>query len=109
MARALDVNVVIPPPLRPLFDGRREVSLGVPGQSSVGDVLETLLTLYPRLRQHLAGDRPATGGFYVHLALDSHALEELAAGGTGLSTGRRLHLFLLSRPPAAGAPPAREG
>jgi hypothetical protein len=99
VARALDVNVVIPPPLRPLFEGRREVSLGVPGHAGVGDVLETLLSLYPRLRQHLAGDRPATGGSYVHLALDSHSLEELALGGTGLSTGRRLHLFLLSRPP----------
>ncbi|MFY0580030.1 hypothetical protein ACN28S_42460 [Cystobacter fuscus] len=66
MARALDVNVVIPPPLRPLFEGRREVSLGVPGHAGVGDVLETLLSLYPRLRQHLAGDRPATGGSYVH-------------------------------------------
>ena len=102
MARTLDVNVVIPPPLRPLFEGRREVILGVPSHAGVGEILETLLSLYPRLRQHLAGDRPATGGFYVHLALDAPALEDLSSGGTGLSAGRRLHLFLLSRPPPGG-------
>ncbi|MET0404218.1 MAG: hypothetical protein ABW123_17530 [Cystobacter sp.] len=103
MARALDVNVLIPPPLRPLFNGRREVNLGMPANAGVGEVFETLLSLYPRLAQHLAGDAPARGGSYVHLALEAPALAELAAGGTGLSSGRRLHLFLLSRPPATAS------
>jgi hypothetical protein len=98
LARALDVTVVVPPPLRSLFEGRREITLGVPSTSGVGDVVEVLLSLYPRLGQHLAGDRRPTGGFYVHLALTAHALEELAAGGTGLSSGGRLLLFVLSRP-----------
>jgi hypothetical protein len=108
VARALDVNVLIPPPLRPLFNGRREVSLGMPAHSGVGEVFETLLSLYPRLGQHLAGDAPATGGSYVHLALEAPALAELAAGGSGLSTRRTLHLFLLSRPPST-APVRAEG
>lgn len=98
MARALDVTVVVPPSLRPLFEGRREVTLGVPASTTVGEILETLLRLYPRLRQHFAGDTPVTGGLFVQLALDEASLEELASGGTGLSTGGRLILFSLSRP-----------
>jgi hypothetical protein len=98
LARALDILVVVPPPLRPVFEGRQEVSLGVPATSGVGDVLEVLLSLYPRLRPWLAGDMPATGGRYVQLALDERALAELASGGTGLSLGGRLVLFVLSRP-----------
>ncbi|PTL77949.1 hypothetical protein [Vitiosangium sp. GDMCC 1.1324] len=98
MARALDVTVVVPPPLRALFEGRREVTLGVPSTTTVGEILETLLRLYPRLSQHFAGDQPVSGGFYVQLALDEPSLKELASGGTGLSTGGRLVLFCLSRP-----------
>ncbi len=104
MARALDVTVVLAPPLRPFFEGRRELSLGLPADAGVGEVFEALLTLYPRARLLLAGDAPATGGHCVHLALDAHAFAELAAGGTGLSTGRRLVLFRLSRPPSPGVP-----
>ncbi|MGZ3458032.1 MAG: MoaD/ThiS family protein [Archangium sp.] len=106
MAQALDVTVVVPPPLRALFEGRREVTLGVPGETTVAEVWETLLKLYPRLRQHFAGDQPVTGGFYVQLALDEHSLAELASGGTGLSTGGRLYLFCLSRPSPGGRPGA---
>ncbi len=101
MARALDVTVVVPPPLRIAVDGRMEVNLGVPANAGVGEVLETLFTLYPRLRLFLAGDRPATGGVCFQLALDEHSSHELAMGGTGLSAGRRLYLFSLSRPPAS--------
>jgi len=74
----------------------------------VGDVMEVLLSLYPRLWRHLAGDLLATGGFYVHLGLHEHSLEDLASGGTGLSTGRRLLLFVLSRPPP-GIPTGASG
>ena len=104
MARALDVTVVLAPPLRAFFEGRRELSLGLPAEAGVGEVLEALLTLYPRARQLLAGDAPATGGHYVQLGLDAHALAELASGGTGLSSGRKLLLFRLSRP-SPGPPP----
>jgi hypothetical protein len=93
-----DVNVVVAPSLRPAFEGRREISLGVPALSSVGDVLETLLKLYPKARLLLAGDRRASGQ-YLHVALDEHATQELARGGGGLSSGQRLYLFALSRPP----------
>jgi hypothetical protein len=98
--------VVVAPSLRPVFEGRGEVSLGVPALATVGDVLETLFKLYPRARLMLAGDR-RTVGQYLHVALDEHASLELARGGGGLSSGQRLYLFALSCPP--GNPPGLEG
>lgn len=102
MARTLDIIVVVPPPFRPIFEGRREVSLSMPATAGVGEVVEALLSLYPRMSQHLAGDRPARGGQFLQLALDEDSARELAGGGTGLSAGRRLVLFSLSRPSPGG-------
>lgn len=107
MARTFDVQVVVAPALRPAFEGRREIRLGVPSAASVGDVLETLLRLYPKTRLLLAGDRRLSGR-YLHVALDEHASYELAQGGGGLSAGQRLYLFALSRPPP-GRQPGLEG
>ncbi|MBF5044482.1 MoaD/ThiS family protein [Aggregicoccus sp. 17bor-14] len=91
MARPLDIVIVIPPALRPLFEGRREVSLGMPAGSGVVDVIATLLALYPRLQGQLASDREARR--HVVLALEEAAARELARGGTGLESGGRLYLF----------------
>ncbi|XXF76387.1 hypothetical protein P2318_25515 [Myxococcaceae bacterium GXIMD 01537] len=107
MARTLDVTVVVAPALRAAFEGRREISLGVPAPSGVGDVLETLLRLYPRARGLLAGEG-GQGGRYLHVALDEHSTRELARGGGGLSAGQRLYLFALSRP-SPGGRAGREG
>ena len=105
MSKPLDVTVVVPPLLRALFEGRRELRLGVPEEAGVGEVLEALLSLYPRLSQCLAGDTPVRGGLYVQVVLDEHALADLASGGRGLSTGRRVVLFSLSRPAPAHSRP----
>jgi len=91
VARPLDVVIVLAPSLRPLFEGRSEVSLGMPAGSSVVDVLATLLALYPRLQGQLASDREVRR--HVTLALDERSMRELAHGGGGLSTGGRLYLF----------------
>jgi hypothetical protein len=93
VARPLDVVIVLAPALRPLFEGRSEVSLGMPAGSSVVDVLATLLALYPRLQGQLASDREARR--HVALALEEGAMRELARGGGGLSSGGRLYLFAL--------------
>ena len=93
VARPLDISIVIPPALRPLFEGRREVSLGMPAGSGVVDVIATLLALYPRLQGQLASDREARR--HVALALEEGAARDLARGGGGLSSGGRLYLFLL--------------
>lgn len=96
----LDISVVVSPVLRMVFEGRREISLGVPAAAGVGDVLETLLTLYPQARHLLLAGDGRQGGRYLHMALDEHSSQELARGGGGLSAGRRLYLFALSRPTA---------
>ena len=98
VARPLDVVIVLAPALRPLFEGRSEVSLGMPAGSSVVDVLATLLALYPRLQGHLASDREARR--HVMLAMEEVATRELARGGGGLESGGRLYLFDLGRPTA---------
>ncbi len=55
----MNVTVIVPRALRPIFDGRRELELGVPPSADVGDVLQTLLTLYPKLSQQLPDERRA--------------------------------------------------
>jgi hypothetical protein len=105
VARPLDVTVVVPPLLRAVFEGRREVRLGVPDEAGVGEVIEALLSLYPRLSQCFAGDRLVTGGHCIQVVLDERAFAELAVGGRGLSTGRRVVLFSVSRPSAPSPRP----
>jgi hypothetical protein len=95
VARALDIIVVVAPPLRNAFDGRSQVSLGVPATAELGDVMESLLRLYPRTRAFLAGDHGGTSGRYMHLAM---ALPEQ---GQGLAGGHKLFIFALSRSPAS--------
>ncbi|MDY7228768.1 hypothetical protein [Hyalangium rubrum] len=101
MARPLDITVVVAPSLRGAFEGRQVVNLGVPATAHVGDVLETLLRLYPRLNSLLAGDKGPPGGRYLHVALDEHASRELAQGRGGLAAGHKVFIFALSRPPAS--------
>ncbi len=53
----MNVTVLIPSSLRGALDGKRRVELGVPAGSGVGEVLQTLLTLYPKLARVLATER----------------------------------------------------
>jgi hypothetical protein len=86
--------VVVPRALRKAFEGRQRITLGVPATSHVGDVVATLLSLYPQMRHHLSDDRnPESPG--VQLFLGDHASEDLAHRGTGLTEGARLYLFAL--------------
>ncbi|NOJ96733.1 hypothetical protein D7W82_25420 [Corallococcus sp. CA049B] len=100
--RTHDITVSVAPGLRGAFDGRRELSLGVPATAGIGDVVEALLRLYPRTRQLLAGDGGEAGGPYLHMALDEASARELSPGGGGMPGGCRLYVFALSRPPKGG-------
>ncbi|MDC0709513.1 hypothetical protein POL68_13670 [Stigmatella sp. ncwal1] len=91
MARALDITVVLSPVLRNLFDGRLTVSLSLPSTAQVGDVVESLLNLYPRSKALLAGDRENPSGRVLHFAL--------ALGAQGLAAGQKVFLFAPSRYP----------
>ncbi len=53
----MNVTVLVPSSLRSAVDGKRRVELGVPAGSGVGEVLQTLLTLYPKLARVLATER----------------------------------------------------
>jgi hypothetical protein len=84
----------VPNALRKAFEGRHRITLGVPSSSGVGDVVATLLSLYPQMNRFLADDRnPQSPGFQLFLA--DRASEDLAHHGTGLTEGSRLYLFAL--------------
>jgi hypothetical protein len=104
VARALDISVVVAPPLRNAFEGRSVVSLGLPATADLGDVVETLLRLYPRTRSLLAGDRGTPGGRFMHLVVDGSASQEGSQGSGGLAAGHKVFIFALSRPPASNQP-----
>ena len=53
----MNVTVLVPASLRSALDGKRRVELGVPAGSGVGEVLQTLLTLYPKLSRMVATER----------------------------------------------------
>lgn len=53
----MNVTVMIPRMLQPACEGRARVELGVPPTSSVGDVVQTLMALYPGLRAFVANEK----------------------------------------------------
>jgi hypothetical protein len=55
----VNVTVHIPVPLCDAFEGRRKLELGVPPQAYLGDVLQTLFSLYPGVWHLLAHEGPA--------------------------------------------------
>ena len=104
MARAFDITVVVSPTLRNAFEGRSLVSLGLPSSANMGDVVETLLRLYPRTRSLLAGDGGMPGSRYMHLVLDVDAVRHPAQARGSLAAGHKVFVFALSRPPASSQP-----
>lgn len=77
----MNITVLIPRQLQGAFEGRSQIELGVPSNSTEADVLQTLLTLYPMLQAHMA--------------------TESAQGGRSFGmvrSGERLYLFATSAP-----------
>lgn len=65
----MNVTVVVPNVLKGAVDGRGQLTLGFPPAATIGDVVETLLRLYPRLSQHILDERkPSQGGLGAFLA-----------------------------------------
>ena len=52
----MNVTVLVPSTLRAAVDGKHKLDLGVRAGAGVGEVLQTLLTLYPKLRGAMASD-----------------------------------------------------
>lgn len=87
----MNVTVRIPPALRAAFEGRELLSLGLPANADIGDLFDTLLSLYPKLRSHMAGDskqaKSALGIF-----MSEFALNDLARHRKGLREGQVIYL-----------------
>lgn len=93
---AMNLTVVVSPALRAGVDGRLEIVLGVPSAADIGDVVTTLLQLYPRLRGMVASDNRVPRRT-IQLLLSERGMRELARGGSGLHEGEKLLLV-----PASG-------
>lgn len=71
----MNVTIVIAKPLQPACEGRARIELGVPPTSDIGDVLQTLLALYPGLKAFIPSEKKprkpsfavATAGSLVYL------------------------------------------
>jgi hypothetical protein len=58
----VNVTVHVAARLRGAVEGRRKLDLGLPPSANLGDLVQALLTLYPKLRAHLTGERPERPG-----------------------------------------------
>ncbi|MDQ3264093.1 MAG: hypothetical protein M3Y59_10585 [Myxococcota bacterium] len=95
MAVPLTITVHVAETIRPAVDGRRQLSLGVPSTAGVGDVMESLFKLYPRLWQHVASERRgAQQG--LRLVMGSPAVKDQHGGLGTLQQGTRMYLMAAS-------------
>ena len=53
----MTITVHVPPTLLAAFEGRNRVDLGVPANAGLGDVLQAVFALYPRLSAFMAHER----------------------------------------------------
>jgi hypothetical protein len=58
----LTVTVHVPGLLRNAVEGRRKLNLGLPPSADLGDLVQALLTLYPKLRAHVAQEHSERPG-----------------------------------------------
>lgn len=87
----MNVTVQIPPALRPAVEGREMLSLGLPAGADVGDLIDTLLSLYPKLRMFMAGETKQAKSALT-LFMSEPALSNLARRGKGLREGQVVYL-----------------
>jgi hypothetical protein len=88
----VNVTIVLPPSLRPLMEGRAQIELGVPLTADVGDLLQTLFTLYPRLRRLQADERRPQGHVPLQLFATERTLQDLFRRRGALREGERFYL-----------------
>ena len=83
---------MVPDSLRAAVEGRRTLELGVPPSADLGDVVQTLMALYPKLAAHLPSDRKQNRA-QLNIFLSEQASSELARHRSGLREGQVLYLF----------------
>ncbi|MFZ5472072.1 MAG: hypothetical protein ACOZIN_21795 [Myxococcota bacterium] len=104
----MNVTVMVADALRPAVEGRPKLELGVPSGAELGEVLQTLFELYPKLAQHMPSEKTAAR---AHLAV---YLAEPLTGRRSLAIreGQKVWLFgATSFPPpvAQAAAASRKG
>ena len=87
----MNVTIRIPPSLRTAVDGREVLNLGLPPTADVGDLVDTLLSLYPKLRAFMAGETKKDQTA-ISLFLSEPALKDLASRRKGLREGQVIYL-----------------
>lgn len=92
----MNITVMVPRALRTAFDGRGKVTLGLPPIADVGDLLEALFKLYPKVKQHLASDQEGLKGQHLSLYLSDTGANDIAWRAR-LREGQTLYLSI---PPA---------
>jgi len=86
----VNVTVMLPRSLRGAVEGRDRLSLGLPPSADVGDLLEALLTLYPKLRAHQASDFRSHPE-HLNLSVAAASLRD-GGGRLPLKEGQTLYL-----------------
>jgi hypothetical protein len=94
----LNVTVLVSNTLRTAVDGRTRLDLGLPPQATLGELMETLLKLYPKLYRYLVSDRSAE---HSTLSLWPASPQGKRSGRPGLRDG--LTLCLTAPRPLTGA------
>src|SRR5687768_13485632 len=104
----MNVTVMVPNSLRTAVEGRRRLELGVPSSADVGDVLQTLFKLYPKLASHLPNERKPVRQ-HLNAFLASGPVRDAGGRRTGRD-GLTLYLFASNGgPPPLKPSPSRSG
>lgn len=53
----MNITVIIPRSLQAACEGRAKIELGVPSSSDLGEIITTLMTLYPGLKAFVANEK----------------------------------------------------
>jgi hypothetical protein len=63
----VNATVLVARSLRGMVDGRAEIELGLPAAAGVGELLEVLLKLYPKLVGKMVDDRKSEPGVHFFM------------------------------------------
>jgi hypothetical protein len=72
-------------------EGKVKLSLGLPATADVGDLLEALFTLYPKLKVHVASDQGSTQAQHLNLYSAESGTRDISARSR-LKDGQTLYL-----------------
>ncbi len=87
----MNVTVMVPPTLKGAVDGRGRLDLGVPPSADLGDLVESLFKLYPKLALHMASEKRPTRPT-LNLFVSEQMLQQFAQSSFGLREGQKLYL-----------------